>query len=171
MKKRKLLGLVLTFASVFILASCANKTKQEEVREDINDDVVEFREEAHEEMHDFNNYTYTQKDKFVKDANEKLDDLNREIDRLKTELKNAGDNISAESRASYEKSIATLEKNRNDFKIQVAKAQDSSEDGWEKVKSDVANSYKKATDGIKQAWDEVRNFVGDGVDKIKDKLD
>ena len=87
MKKRKLVGLVLTFASIFVLASCTNKTKQEEVKKDINEDIIELKEEAHEEMYDFNNYTYAQKDKFVKDANKKLDDLNLEIEKLKTELK------------------------------------------------------------------------------------
>ena len=42
MRKRKFLGTMLTFAfaSLFVFASCTNKTNQEEAREDINEEVV-----------------------------------------------------------------------------------------------------------------------------------
>ena len=47
MKKRILITSMLTFAfaSLFVLSSCTNQTKQEEAREDIREDVVEIRQD------------------------------------------------------------------------------------------------------------------------------
>lgn len=173
MKKRKFFGSMLTFAlaSVFVLSSCTNKTKQEETREDINEEVIELKQDAQENMHDFKNYSYTQKEKFVKDANEELDKMNREIDKLKAELDSAGDQISAETRASYEKGIADMEKVRDDFKKNVEKAQNSTEDTWEQTKKDVGDTYDKTKNSIKEGWNEAKHSVNKGIDKVKDKLD
>ena len=89
MKKRRFIGSMLTFAlaSIFVLASCTNKTKQEETREEIKEEVVEIKQEINEEMRDFKNYTYSQREKFLSDANEELEEINEEIDEMKAELK------------------------------------------------------------------------------------
>jgi hypothetical protein len=172
MKKRKFFTSMITFAvaSVFVFASCTNpnKTKQDESNLETNKIAVEIKKDT---LRDFSKYTYTERDKFVKDANEELDKINRDIDKLKAELENAGDNISAETRATYEKNIAELEKARDDFKTELDKVQDSSEDAWEKTRQDVGHAYNKTRDGIKKGWEEVKNFVGDGVDKVKEKMD
>ena len=111
MKKRILITSMLTFAfaSLFVLSSCTNQTKQEEAREDIREDVVEIRQDLNEEMRDFKNYSYAEREKFVADANEELDDINENIEEMKAELDRAGDNISAETRVAYQKGIVDLE--------------------------------------------------------------
>lgn len=172
MKKKKFFTLMITLAvaSVFVFASCTNpsKTEQDETNLGTNEIAVEIKKDT---LKDFSKYTYTERDKFVIDANEELDKINRDIDKLKAELENAGDSISAEAKAGYEKNIAELEEARDDYKNQLDKVQDSSEDAWEKTRQDVGHAYDKTKDGIKKGWKEVRDFVGDGVDKVKDKMD
>ena len=133
MKKRKLFTSMLTFAfaSLFVFASCTNKTKQEEAKEDLREDVVEIRQDLNEDMRDFKNYTYSEREKFVKDANEELEDINEDIQEMKAELDRAGDNISAETKAAYHKSIAELEQLRDDYKKNIDKVQNSTEDKWD----------------------------------------
>lgn len=173
MKKRRFIVSMLTFvfASLFVLASCTNKTKQEEAKEDIREDVVEIRQEIEEEMRDFNNYTYSQKEKFLDDANEELEDINEEIDEMKADLDRAGNNISAETRAAYEKGIAELEIMRDSYKKNIDKVQDSTEDTWEETKREVSETYNKAKNSIKDTWEDIKRGVNEGVNKVKDRLD
>ena len=173
MKKRKFIPLMLTFtfASMFVLASCTNKTNQEEAREDIREDLIELKQEVNEDVKDFNNYTYAEKDKFVVDANSELDNINVEIADLKAELDKAGDNFSAETKAAYKKSIAELEQLRDDFKKKIDKVQNSTESTWEQTKKDVGETYGKTKNSIKKGWDDVKRNVNEGVNKVKEKLD
>ena len=55
MNKRKLFTLVLTFAfaSLFVLTSCTNQTKQEEAKEELREDMIELKQDIDEEMRDF----------------------------------------------------------------------------------------------------------------------
>lgn len=171
MKKRKFFTSMITFAvaSVFVLASCTNpnKTKQDEVVLENNETVVVIDHDYDDTRRDFSKYTYSERDIFVTDANEELDNINRDIDRLKAELKNAGDNISAETRANYEKNIAELEKTRDEYKVELNKANNSTEATWEKTRQDIGHAYDKTRDGIKKGWDEVKRGVNEGVDKMK----
>ena len=63
MRKRRFIGSMLTFviASTFVLVSCTNKTKQEEAREEINEEVVEIKQDIDEAIRDFKSYTYSQR--------------------------------------------------------------------------------------------------------------
>ncbi len=173
MKKRRFIGSMLTFAfaSIFVLASCTNKTKQEQAREDLQEDVVEIRQDLNEEMRDFKNYTYAQREKFLRDANEELDEINEEIDEMKAELDRAGDNISVETKAAYNKSIAELEIMRDNFKKNIDRVENSTEDKWEETKKDVANTYDNTMKSIKDGWDDLKRGVNEGVNKAKDRLD
>lgn len=173
MKEKRFLGsmLIIALASIFVLTSCVNKTKQDQTREEVKEEVVEIKQELDEERRDFNNYSYSQKKRFLQDANEELDDINEEIDEMKEELKKAGNNISAETRAAYEKGIADLETMRDDYKKNIDKVENSTEDNWEKTKKDVANTYDKAKENIKDAWEDVKRGVTEGVNKAKERLD
>ena len=173
MKKRNLFGsmLVFAFASIFVFAACTNKTKQEKAKEDLQEDILEIRQEVEEDMRDFRNYTYAEKEKFLYDANEELKDINEEIDEMKAELDKAGSNISAETRAAYQKGIAELETLRDNYKKNVDKVQNSTEDTWEEVKRDVSNTYEKTKNSIKDAWEDLKRGVTEGVNKAKEKLD
>ena len=173
MKKGKFFGSMLTiaFASIFVLASCTNKTKQEEAREDVKEDVIELKQDVKEDMRDFNNYTYVEKEKFVADANEELKGINAEIAELKAELDRAGDTFSVETKAAYNKSIVELEVLRDEYKKNIDKVQNSTEETWDKTKKDVGDTYNKAKKGVKKGWDDMKRGVNEGVNKVKDKLD
>ena len=122
-------------------------------------------------MRDFKNYTYDQREKFLTDANEELDEINEEIDEMKAQLKRAGDNISAETRAAYEKAIVELEVMRDAYKKNVEEVENSTKDNWEKTKEDVANTYDKTMNSIKDGWEDLKRGVTEGVNKTKDRLD
>ena len=173
MKRKKIFTSMLTFAlaSLFVFASCTNKTKQEEVKEDINDDMIELKQDIKEDMRDFNNYTYAEKDKFVTDANDELANINDDIAEMKAELDRAGDNISAKSKAEYQKSIAELERLRDEYKNNIDKVQKSTESTWDQTKKDVGATYDKTKSNIKKGWDDVKRGVNEGVNKTKEKLD
>ena len=90
---------------------------------------------------------------------------------MKGELEKAGDNISAETKAAYEKGIADLEEMRDAFKKSVGKVENSTKDNWEKTKEDVANAYDKTKKGVKDVWEDLKRGVAEGVNKAKDRLD
>lgn len=173
MKKRKFTGSMLTlaFASLLVLASCTNKTKQEEVREDLHEDMIELRQDANENMRDFSNYTYVEREKFVVDANNELDHINSEIAELQSELNRAGDKFSAETKAAYHQSIAELEKLRDNFKKNIDKVQNSREDDWDQTKKDVSDTYEKTRKDVKKGWEDMKRGVNEGINKTKEKLD
>lgn len=173
MKKRKLFTSMFTFAlaSLFVFASCTNKTKQEEAKEDLKEDVVELKQDIEEEIRDFKNYTYADREKFLTDANEELDGINKDIAEMKAELDRTGDNISAESKAAYQKSIAELERLRDDYKKNIDKVQNSTEDKWEETKKDVANTYEKTKNSIKDGWNDLKRGMSEDMNKLKERLD
>ena len=173
MKNRKFMTSMLTvvFASLFLLASCTNKTKQEEAREELHENMIELRQDIDEDMRDFSNYKYDEREKFVVDANDELDRINQDIAELKAELNRAGDNISAETKAAYEKSIAELEKMRDDYKYNINKVQNSTEATWEQTRKDVGETYDKTKISIKKGWDDLKRGVNEGINKTKEKLD
>ena len=173
MKKTKFFGSMLTlaFSALFVFASCTNKTKEEQAKEDLNGDLIEVREGINEDIRDFNNYTYEDRDKLVKDTNDELQDMNEDIADLKAELVEKGDVLTAETRAAYERNIAELEVLRDNYRDNIARVQNSTEANWEETKTDVNNTFEKAKKSVKQGWEDVKRGVNEGVNKTKEKLD
>lgn len=173
MNKRIRFTTMLTFVvvSLFVFASCTNRTKEEGKKEDFSEDVMEVKEEIEEEIKDFKEYTFAERDKFVKSAREELKEINKKIDELKAELAKAGDNVSAVSKAAYQKSIEELEQLRDDYKESIEKLQNSTEKTWEKAKKDVSDRYEKTIDNIGRRWESLVRGINEGVHKVKEELD
>ena len=100
-------ALVALFAVGLTLSSCTNQKKTEPQPEK---DKVAVVIEKDGKTKDFTVYTYAEKDKALADANAEIDRINKEIDKMTADLKNKSNELSAEAKAQYEKSIAALEK-------------------------------------------------------------
>jgi len=113
--KKNLLVITGTIAVSLValsLFTACNERKQtkEEVKVEINgtDTVINFTR-----------YTYVEKNEAVSEANRKLDEMNRQIDELKADAAAKSGEMSAEAKAASDKAIADLERERDEFMVEV----------------------------------------------------
>lgn len=174
-KKKKIKNVTKTvfvaaFAAGLTLFSC-NNPKQQGTTTGKDTVSVVIEDENKAAVKDFTVYTYAEKDKALTDANAELDRLNQQIDDMKADFKEKSNDLSAEAKAKYEKSIAAFEKEKDEFKIEVDKIQNSTEENWEQLKKDVNRTYNKVATSVEKGWGSFKERVKDVMKDVEKKLD
>jgi predicted nucleic acid-binding Zn-ribbon protein len=104
---------------------------------------------------DMKDYTYAQKDEFVKTMQGQLDALNKDLDQLSAKIDSSSDAVKAEAKPKLQAlrdQTAQLNKQLDDVK-------NATESTWDSVKAGFSKAYDATEDGFNQA----RQWVSDKI--------
>ncbi|WP_298646783.1 hypothetical protein [uncultured Proteiniphilum sp.] len=161
--------LVITLTAILTLASCNNQQRKEQTEG--RTEVVKIETATPgDSTKNFTVYTYEQKDEAVREANSELDKLNRQIDELKADANARSAELSAEVKADYQKAITDLEKTRDDYKAEIEKLQNSTQENWEQTKRDISSKYENAKRGVERGWKNFKEDVNRSVEEVEKSL-
>jgi chromosome segregation ATPase len=141
--------LVVAFLSVAAFA--AGCGKQETTSQQIDKVQTETKQAAQ----DMKDYTFAQKDEFVKAMQGQLDALNKDLDQLSAKIDSSSDAIKAEAKPKLQAlrdQVAQLNKQLDD-------ARNATESTWDSVKDGFTKAYDATKDGFNQA----RQWVSDKI--------
>ncbi len=144
MKIKILLPLV---ASVGLVVGCNNDSTSKQL-----DKVESDTKQAAADMKD---YSYAQKDAFVKKMQEQLDALKKDLDQLSAKIESSSAQVKAEAKPKLE----ALRAQQGQLSVQLDKVKAASESTWESVKTGFKSAYDSSKDGFNTA----RQWVSDKI--------
>jgi len=109
-------------------------------------------EEAAQDMKD---YTFAQKDEFVKQMETQLDALNKDLDQLSAKIDSSSDAVKAEAKPK----LQALRDQAAQLNKQLDEARNATESTWDSVKSGCQKAYETTKSGFNQA----RQWVSDKI--------
>jgi chromosome segregation ATPase len=146
MKNQTLAITVLAIAAVAVGCNKEQSTSQQ---------MDKVQTETKQAAADMKNYTYAQKDEFVKAMQVQLDALNKDLDQLSTKIDSSSDAVKAEAKPKLQAlrdQVAQLNKQLDD-------AKNANESTWDSVKAGFTKAYDSTKDGFNQA----RQWVSDKI--------
>ena len=104
---------------------------------------------------DMKDYTYAQKDEFVKAMQVQLDALNKDLDQLAAKIDSSSDAVKAEAKPK----LQALRDQTAQLNKQLDDARNATESTWDSVKAGFSKAYDATKDGFNQA----RQWVSDKI--------
>ena len=141
--------LVITLLSIAAVAVGCNKEQSTSQQMD------KVQTETKQAAVDMKDYTYAQKDEFVKTMQGQLDALNKDLDQLSAKIDSSSDAVKAEAKPKLQAlrdQTAQLNKQLDDVK-------NATEPTWDSVKAGFSKAYDATKDGFNQA----RQWVSDKI--------
>jgi chromosome segregation ATPase len=111
--------------------------------------------EAKQAADDMKDYTYAQKDAFVKKMQVQLDVLKKDLDELSAKIENSSDKVKTEAKPKLE----ALRAQQSQLNVQLDKVKSATESTWENVKAGFKSAFDKSKDGFNNA----RQWVSDKI--------
>ena len=100
-------------------------------------------------------YTFAQKDEFVKAMRVQLDALNKDLDQLSAKIDSSSDAVKAEAKPK----LQALRDRAAKLNKQLDEAKNATESTWDSVKA----GFTKAYDATKDGFNEARQWVSDKI--------
>jgi chromosome segregation ATPase len=146
MKNKTLLFTFLS-AAAFAVGCDKNQTASQQI-----DKVQTETKAAAEDMKD---YTFAQKDEFVKQMQIQLDALNKDLDQLEVKIATSSDAVKAEAKPK----LQALRDQVTQLNEQLGKAKVATESTW----GDIKSGFQKAYDATKDGFNQARQWVSDKI--------
>ena len=141
--------LLITFLS--IAAFAAGCDKQQTTAQQID----KVQTETSQAAQDMKDYTFAQKDEFVKAMQTQLAALDQDLDKLSAKIDRSSDDIKAEAKPK----LQALRNHSTQLHQQLADARNATESTWDGVKA----GSKKAYDALAKSFTEARQWVSDKI--------
>jgi len=141
--------LVITFLSVAAIAIGCSKEQTTSQQLDT------LRTETKEAAQDMKDYSYAQKGEFVKQMQNQLIALDKDLDELSRKIENSSDAVKAEAKPK----LQALRDQAAQLKTQLAGAENATESTWDSVKA----GSQKTWDSLKDGFQNSRQWVSDKV--------
>ena len=141
--------LIITFLS--IAAFAVGCEKQQTTSQQIEKVKVETKQAAP----DMKDYTFAQKEEFVKTMQGQLDALNKDLDQLSAKVESSSDTVKAEAKPK----LQALRDQAAQLNKQLDDAKNATESTWDSVKS----GFQKAYDATKDGFNQARQWVSDKI--------
>jgi len=104
---------------------------------------------------DMKNYTFAQKDEFVKAMQAQLTTLNQDLDKLAAKIESSSDDVKAEAKPK----LQALRDQAAKMSQQLADDQNATETTWESVKAATQKGY----DAMAASFSDARQWVSDKI--------
>jgi chromosome segregation ATPase len=140
---------LITFLS--IAAFAVGCDKQQTTSQQIDKVQAETKQAAK----DMKDYTFAQKDEFVKAMQVQLDALNKDLDQLSAKIDSSSDAVKAEAKPK----LQALRDQTAQLNKQLDEAKNATESTWDNVKT----GFSKAYDATKDGFNEARQWVSDKI--------
>ena len=141
--------LAITLLSIAALAAGCDKPKT------TSQQMQNVTTETKAAAQDMKDYTFAQKDEFVKQMQIQLDNLNRDLDQLSAKIDSSSDAVKAEAKPK----LQALRDQAAQLNKQLAEAKNATESTWDSVKSGFSTAYEATKSGFQQA----RQWVSDKI--------
>ncbi len=141
--------LLITFLSAAVLVVGCDKEKTTAQQLDT------VKTETKQAAQDMKDYTYAQKDEFVKSMQGQLTTLNQDLDKLSAKVDSSSDAIKAEAKPK----LQALRDQAAKLNQQLADAQNATESTWDSVKAGTQTAYESVEKGFSDA----RQWVSDKI--------
>jgi chromosome segregation ATPase len=145
--KNKTLAITLLSIAAFAVGCEKEKTTTEQL-----DQVKVETKQAAQDMKD---YTFAQKEEFVKTMQVQLDALNKDLDQLSAKIDSSSDAVKAEAKPK----LQALRDQAAQLNKQLDEAKNATESTWDSVKAGFTKAYDATKDGFNQA----RQWVSDKI--------
>jgi len=145
--KNNILSITFLAAVIFVVGCDKEKTTAQQVEA--------VKTETKQAAEDMQNYTFAQKDEFVKSMQDQLAALNQDLEKLSAKIDASSDAIQAEAKPK----LQALRGQAAKLNQQLADAQNATESTWDSVKA----GSQKAYDAMVKSFTEARQWV---IDKI-----
>ena len=146
MKNKTLFITVLSIAAFAV--GCG---KQQTASQQIDKVQTETKQAAQ----DMKNYTFAEKDEFVKAMQVQMDALNQDLDRLSAKIDSSSDRIKAEAKPK----LQALRDQTAQLNKQMDDARNATESTWDGVKAGCQKAYDSTKDGFNTA----RQWLSDKI--------
>jgi ElaB/YqjD/DUF883 family membrane-anchored ribosome-binding protein len=141
--------LVITFLSIAAFAVGCNKEQT------TSQQLENVKTETKQAAQDMKDYTFAQKDEFVKQMQIQLDALNKDLDQLAAKIESSSDAVKAEAKPK----LQALRDQAAQLNKQLDEARNATESTWDSVKAGFQKAYEATKDGFNQA----RQWVSDKI--------
>ena len=145
--KNTTLLITLLSAAAFVAGCDKEKTTTQQL-----DQVQAETKQAAQDMKD---YTFAQKDEFVKAMQIQLAALNQDLEKLAAKIDNSTDAIKAEAKPK----LQALRDQAGQLNQQLAEAQNATESTWDTVKAGTKKNY----DALAKSFGDARQWVSDKI--------
>jgi cytochrome c556 len=117
--------------------------------------IDKVQTETKQAAQDMKDYTFAQKDEFVKAMQDQLATLNQDLDKLSAKIDTSSDTIKAEAKPK----LQALRDQAAQLNQQLADARNATESTWDSVKA----GSKKAYDALEKSFMDARQWVSDKI--------
>ena len=145
--KNKILLLTFLSAAAFAVGCEKEKTTAQQIET--------VKTETKQAAQDMKEYTFAQKDEFVKYMQGQLTTLNQDLDQLAAKIDKSSDAIKADAKPK----LQALRDQTAKLNQQLADAQNATESTWDSVKAGTKAAYESAEKGFNDA----RQWVSDKI--------
>jgi chromosome segregation ATPase len=146
MNNKKLLMMFLCATTIAVGCDKEKSTSQQ---------IDAVKTETKQAAQNMKDYTFAQKDEFVKDMQGQLTTLNQDLDQLSAKIDSSSDAVKADAKPK----LAALRAQAAALNEQLANAQSATESTWDSVKADSQKAYDSVAKGITDA----RQWVSDKI--------
>ena len=140
---------VISVLSIAVVAVGCNKEQSTTQQMD------KVQTETKQAAVDMKDYTYAQKDEFVKAMQDQLAALNKDLDTLSAKIDSSSDAVKAEAKPK----LQALRDQAAQLNKQLDDAKNATESTWDSVKAGCQKAYDATKDGINSAGQWVSNKI------------
>ena len=137
--KNKTLLITFLSAAAFVVGCDKEKTTAQQ--------LDKVKTETKQAAQDMKNYTFAQKDEFVKAMQGQLTALNQNLDKLSAKIDSSSDAVKAEAKPK----LQALRDQAAKLNQQLADASNATESTWDGVKADSQKAYAAMTNSFTEA--------------------
>ena len=141
--------LAITFLSIAAFAVGCGKEQT------TSQQIDKVQTETKQAAQDMKDYTFAQKDKFVKAMQVQLDALNKDLDQLSAKIDSSSDAVKAEAKPK----LQALRDQAAQLNKQLDEAKNATESTWDSVKA----GCQKAFDATKDGFNTARQWLSDKI--------
>ena len=141
--------LLLTFLSAATLATGCDKEKTTAQQ------IDKVQTETKQAASDMKDYTFAQKDEFVKYMQGQLTALNQDLDKLSAKIDSSSDAVKTEAKPK----LQDLRDQAAKLNQQLADASNATESTWDSVKAGTKKTY----DAVEKSFMDARQWVSDKI--------
>jgi hypothetical protein len=145
--KNKTLLITFLSAATFAVGCDKEKTTAQQIET--------VKTETKQAASDLKDYTFAQKDEFVKSMQVQLTKLNQDLDALSAKIDSSSDAVKAEAKPK----LQALRDQAAKLNTQLADAQNATESTWDSVKAGTKTAYESMEKGFNDA----RQWVSDKI--------
>jgi hypothetical protein len=114
----------------------------------------DMRKEVEEAVQAIQAYSAARRDQALQRARVAIDAMDARIAQLQDDWDRGAERMNASARATRDRAMADLRRQRAELAARYRSMQDSSAGAWSGVKDDFVSAYRRIAETLRQAWDE-----------------